>query len=122
MSVFWPFTVNQLVGGVGRKLYKRRVDKLEEVEENEESQEEMTKNAVKCSELLERGWEELTHAAIRLPPKILCFGQFLNLQRNQTPPEGAQPSRGVELNAPGGLISLWRALHPSGGPRIPLEA
>ena len=62
------------------------------------------------------------HAAIRLPPQILCFGQFPSLQRNKTHPEGAPTSRGVELNVPGGLFCPWRALNLSGGSRVRLEA
>ena len=38
----------------GRKLYKWRIDKLEMEEKRQEFQEEMVRNAVKFSELLER--------------------------------------------------------------------
>ena len=40
--------------GRGRKLYKWRIDKLEMEEKRQEFQEEMVRNAVKFSELLER--------------------------------------------------------------------
>ena len=67
------------------------------------------------------------HTAIRLPPKILCVGYFLSLQRNETPPEGCAALQRGGNKHPQRLVlplegraSLWRNFEDARPSKAPL--